>query len=90
MSDSKYKPEEDVILWESETFSFKPAATLKAQVKKYKNGIPKLLLVEEGIGFNKKPYSGYILKRLEIERLDLVIQLLTTGKAALEKIVKIL
>lgn len=83
-STSKYDPSQDKILWESEPVQFKPQATVKAQIKQYQNNSPKLLIVEEGVGFSKKAYSGYILKRLEIERIDLVIELLTQGKQQLK------
>jgi hypothetical protein len=83
---SKYDPIEDKVLWESEAIEFKPQATVRAQVKQYKKGTPKLLLVEEGTGYNGKQYSGYILKRLEIERIDQVLELLQVGKEKLKEI----
>jgi len=80
---SGYKKEEDKILWESESIQFKPKATVKAQIKQYQDNSPKLLIVEEGEGFGGKTYSGYIIKRLEIERIDLVIELLREGQVKL-------
>lgn len=83
-----YKPEDDKILWESEPVQFKPKATLKAQIKSYRDSIPKLILVEEGEGFGGKPYSGMILKRVEITALDQVMELLQIGKEQLQEVLK--
>lgn len=81
-----YVPEDDKILWKSEPIEFKPKTTVSVQIKQYKEGTPKVLIVEEGIGFKEKPYTAYLLKRLEVERLDTVIELLQKGKEQLVKI----
>lgn len=83
---SGYIAADDKILWQSEPLPFKPNATIRAQVKQYQNNSPKLLLVEEGIGFQKKAYNGYIIKRLELERIGLVIELLQQGQEELKRI----
>ncbi len=82
----KYNPEDDKILWESEPIQFKPKATLKVQVKSYKGSVPKIILVEEGEGFGGKQYSGYILKRVELDGLAQVEDLLRHGRDPLEKL----
>jgi len=80
----KYNPDDDKILWESEPVQFKPKAVLKVQVKSYKGSIPKIILVEEGEGWGGKEYSGYILKRVELDGLQQVMELLEKGKGPLE------
>lgn len=80
----KYLPEEDKILWSSEKRQFKPEAMLCAQIKSYKGGQPKVMLVEDGVGFSGRDYSGFILKRVYLEDLDLVLDLLNQAKPVLE------
>jgi len=83
-----YKPDEDIILWESEPVQFKPKATLRAQIKTYQNSIPKLILVEQGEGYGGKMYSGMILKRVEVTAVDQVVELLKIGKEELIKVLE--
>ncbi len=83
---NKYRPEEDKILWESEPIQFKPKATLKVQVKSYLGSIPKIILVEEGEGFGGKIYSGYILKRVELNGYQQVMDLLQKGLDPLKEL----
>ncbi len=82
----KYNPDDDKILWESDPIQFKPKATLKVQVKSYKGSIPKIILVEEGEGFGGKQYSGYILKRVELNGLQQVMDLLEKGRTPLQSL----
>ena len=82
----KYNPDDDKILWESEPVQFKPKATLKVQIKSYKGSIPKIILVEEGEGWGGKEYSGYILKRVEMDGLQQVMELLEKGKVPLQSL----
>jgi hypothetical protein len=81
-----YDNSKDEILWESAATDFKPKAIIKAVIKRYNGGTPKLLLVEEGIGHHTKNYTGAVLKRLEIERIDTIIDLLIKGREELKKV----
>jgi len=85
---SKYLPEEDEILWESEPIEHKAKANLKAAIKRYKKGPPKLLLIEEGEGFGGKRYGSTFLKRVDFEDIKHVLKLIEIGQKQLEIIVK--
>jgi len=80
-----YDSSKDEVLWEGEKKEYKPKATLHAAVKSYQGGQPKLMLIEQGEGYNGKEYSGMILKRQGIEDIDMVLQMLQDGKVELEK-----
>lgn len=80
-----YEPEKDVILWSSEKIEYTPTSTIQAQIKQYNGGIPKLLIVQEGKGHRGKEFSGYLVKRLELDRLDLFMDLLKEGRDELTK-----
>ena len=83
-----YKPESDVTLWVSEAVDWKPKAQVRAEIKSYNNSSPKLVIVESGVGYGEKPYTGQLLKRVELERVQTLIDLLLEGKKQLESLVK--
>ena len=83
-----YSPEDDEILWESEPVQHKAKATLKAAIKCYKKGPPKLLLIEEGEGYGGKRYGSTFLKRVDLEDIKHVLELLSKGQGQLEIAVK--
>lgn len=81
-----YDKDKDVIIWAGEKREFKPKATIQAQIKQYQNGEPKLILVEEGEGFRGRNYSGYILKRIGIEDVDMVLDMIKEAHEELRKL----
>lgn len=80
-----YDSSKDKILWESNKYDFKPKATLHAAIKSYDDGEPKLTIVEEGEGFGGKPYSNMLLKRVGIEDIETIKELLDLGNVLLEE-----
>jgi len=82
-----YNPEDDEILWESaEPIQHKPKAVLKAAIKRYKKGPPKLLLIEDGEGFGGKRYGSTFLKRVDLQDIEYVLELIADGKKHLKAI----
>ena len=79
----KYDPKLDETLWMSEKYEFKPTATIHAEIRRYKKGNPKVLILEEGTGFNGKPYKGTLLRRVGSVDIDAVLGFLTEAKRRL-------
>jgi len=80
-----YKPELDKVLWESDPVEFKPKATLRAKIKSYNGGEPKVMLIEDGEGYSGKNYSGTLMKRVGIEDISLVFDLLQKAQPKLDE-----
>lgn len=87
---AQYIPEEDEILWESEPLQHKAKAVLQAVVKRYKKGPAKLLITEIGEGYGGKRYGSTFLKRVDLQDLKYILELLEDGKGHLESITAII
>lgn len=81
-----YDPEVDVIIWESDKVDYKPNATIQAQVRRYKEGQPKLVIIEEGVGFKEKPYTKSLCTRMDTDLLEKMLNLIQLSKPHLEEI----
>jgi len=79
----KYDKEADETIWTSREISFKPQASLHAEIKQYKKGEPKVTIIEAGIGFRSRPYAGALLKRVGRGDIEKIITLLTEAKRPL-------
>jgi hypothetical protein len=78
-----YTPEDDEILWESENLQHKAKACMRAIIKRYKGGPPKLQIIEDGDGYQGRRYQGILVKRVDSENLQHLNQLLALGGARL-------
>ncbi len=68
----KYDKEADEVLWTSREIPYKPQASIHAEIKQYKGGIPKVTIIEAGVGFRGRPYTGAILKRIDIKDVEII------------------
>lgn len=81
---ASYDKKDDKGLWSSREIPFKPQASIHAEIKQYKNGEPKVTIIEVGVGFRGRSYTGAILKRVSFGDLEKIITLLEESKGPLQ------
>lgn len=80
-----YESDKDQVVWAGLKRDYKPKATIQPQIKSYNNGEPKLTLVEEGIGYNGKTYTGFILKRANLDDVKSILEMIDEALPELKR-----
>jgi hypothetical protein len=75
----------DKTLWVSDWISLKRGAAIKAQIKRYGDGKPKLCIIEWGRDpKSRRQYTVQFMQRMDAETFDAGYRVMQEGRDALE------
>lgn len=81
-----YKADLDKTLWETDPVEFKPQSTIKIEIKSYDGGEPKIQITEEGIGWQNKPFTSPLLKRVNFDDYVTIVEMLQEQRDKFEEL----